>query len=69
MKAGMIPLSCGHSVPEAEILSAAARINAAKRKTRAGGRPKSTERCPCGCGLTLAVAMQRHPARARKGEE
>ena len=49
----------------------------ALRKTKSGGGlgrmpgaiSPSKPRCPCGCGLTLARAMYRHPERARDSLE
>jgi hypothetical protein len=61
MKSKLVKLSCGHELPESEILSEAARIQASKRTTHGAGtgRPREAERCPCGA-MTKARATARN---------
>ncbi len=66
MKKPTVRLSCGHEIPESEILSAAAAINGRRggrlQTPHAGpGRPRSEDRCACG-----AMTVKRAEARSHK---
>lgn len=74
MKEPKIRLSCGHLVPEREILAAAGRIQGERRRGkpggRVGGRPVVLRACPHCLAEFPAVQMRAHlprcPARAGK---
>ncbi len=58
-------LTCGHNHTEEEILSAAGRIYASRRRhvvtPGAGpGRPRSADRCPCGAMTKARAAARGH---------
>lgn len=43
-----------------EIHQIVGRLRSMLRKTRAGGRPRSTERCPCGAMTAARAAARNH---------
>ncbi len=62
MKEPKIRLSCGHLVPEREILTAAGRIQGERRRGKGsgGGRPVVLRPCPkCGASFS-AREMRKH---------
>jgi hypothetical protein len=48
------------TVPDPVLYSEVGRRNAARRTVKAGGRPKSTDRCPCGKATRRQVEQRKH---------
>ncbi len=51
---------CGKKLTATEIKSLWGAYSASRRVTRSGGRPRHTDRCPCGLMTARRAAARRH---------